>query len=120
MLGLTEDIGMPFPMRPTAQERIGVGIPCGAVATIGVSYVVRFAPPYLSTFPIMQISRNATDVAYQTPCAPPTTTSGQGSGGDTENGDTVYLCWYEVWYDSFGRVVSYVELSCEKLGGNEF
>ena len=105
-------------MRPTVREQIGIGISCGATGTVGVVFEVRLSliTPELR---IIKTARNATDVSYQPNCAPPPPPAPpqQGGGGDPYDEGQVWLCWYNVWYDSQGRIVAYEEISCTRLGG---
>ena len=116
-LGRSEDSPIPLPMRPTVRERIDIGISCGATGTVGVVFQVRLAliTPEIR---LIRSARTASDVSFQPACAPPPPPAPpqQGGGGPYDDSQ-VWLCWYDVWYDSQGRIVAYEEISCTKLGG---
>ena len=115
-LGRSEDSPIPLPMRPTVRERIDIGIWCGATATVGVLFEVRFAL-LIREFGVMRNSRNASDVSDQPACPPPPAPPPPSGGGDPLDDGGVWLCWYDVWYDSQGRIVAWEETSCTRLGG---
>ena len=114
-IGLSEDSPIPLTMRPTVRDQRGIGISCGATGTVGVRFEVRFAL-IIPEIGISRTMRTGSDVSYQPNCAPPPPPQ-QGGGGDPYDDGGVWLCWYNVWYDSQGRIVDYEEISCTKLGG---
>ncbi|MDH5234769.1 MAG: hypothetical protein OEW77_07385 [Gemmatimonadota bacterium] len=114
--GLEEDTGILMYFEPSGREQWDTRSTCGASASANANFTIRVSLPMLSKYAAWSLTEQSTARANQAPCAPPPAPT---AGGEEIRGDELYLCWYNVWVDSLGRVVEYEELYCEKIGGIE-
>lgn len=99
---------VPLMMRPSASERIRVGMTCGASGSATVSFTVRIDTDLRFSWH-SQANDNASSGSSQVAC---TSTGGGGGGIPPQNGSVVEICYYEVWVDRYGNIVEMIPLGC--------
>lgn len=114
--GRSEDAPVVWYMRPHVEDGFQVGTSCGAMAELSVLFEVRLAVKGVNYVREQATERTNT---YQRTCPLPVTSSPLDGAGSlpVTTYDGVYICYYEVWVDGWGRIVDVYFIRCDQISG---
>lgn len=125
--GRSEEMGIPYYMKPFHTDRIWVDRDCGMRGNAIVSFEVGLWGGFLGNWREHQIGSTSVDAPSchleRWTILPDGENGGAGGSGGAigdSSGGQLYICYWDVWTDAHGRVVDALFLGCHQLPGGYY